>query len=52
MIRLIQESDRFFVAGARGMAGSAICRPYVARAMEMPPKVEPCSRQSAGPGLT
>lgn len=26
MIRLIQESDRFFVAGARGMAGSAICR--------------------------
>jgi len=24
--RLIKDSDRFFVAGARGMAGSAICR--------------------------
>ena len=26
MTRLIKGSDRFFVAGARGMAGSAICR--------------------------
>ena len=26
MSGLIKEDDRFFVAGARGMAGSAICR--------------------------
>ena len=26
MSRLIRADDRFFVAGARGMAGSAVCR--------------------------
>ena len=32
-MRLIQPSDRFFVAGARGMAGSAIVRALKRMAM-------------------
>ena len=37
-MRLIQPSDRFFVAGARGMAGSAIVRALQRRGYGDPAK--------------
>ena len=43
---LIQPSDRFFVAEARGMAGSAIVRASSAAAMAIQPRAESCSLPS------
>ena len=43
---LIQPSDRFFVAGASGMAGSAIVQPSDATAMANKPKAENYSHRA------
>ena len=45
-MRLIQPSDRFFVAGARGMAGSAIVRALKRSGYGDPAKEESCSPQA------
>ena len=46
-MNLIRPSDRFFVAGARGMAGSAIARALQTAGYGDPAKRDPHTRQSA-----